>query len=231
MLELPHGAAEIAGIAFRTADLHHRVAGQVRHEMFRHANRPHARTAAAMRNRERLVQVQVADVRADRRRARQPHLRVHVRAVHVDLAAELVDDGADLADALLEDAIRRWIRHHQRGERVLVLLRFRAQVVQLDVTGVVTRDDDHLQAGHTRAGGVRAVRRRRDQDDVALRVAAVAMVGADDHQTRELALRAGVRLQRHAGEPGDLAERAPRARRIPARSPAPARPERTDASC
>ena len=49
--------------------------------------------------RERLVQVQVADVGADRRRARQPDLRVHVRAVHVDLAAVLVDDRADVLDA------------------------------------------------------------------------------------------------------------------------------------
>ena len=73
--------------------------GQVRRQVRGHADRSHARAAAAVRDRERLVQVQVADVGADRRRARQPDLRVHVRAVHVDLAAVLVDDGADLADA------------------------------------------------------------------------------------------------------------------------------------
>ena len=64
--------------------------------MRRHADRPHARAAAAVRNAERLVQVDVADVGADRRRAREPDLRVHVGAVHVHLAAVLVHDRADV---------------------------------------------------------------------------------------------------------------------------------------
>ena len=105
MLALPHGAAEIAGNRLVAADLHDRVPRQIRREVRRHGDRPHARAAAAVRNRERLVQVQVADVGADRRRARQPDLRVHVRAVHVDLPAVLVDDRADLLDVLLEHAV------------------------------------------------------------------------------------------------------------------------------
>ena len=43
-------------------------------------------------------------------------LGVHVRAVHVDLAAVRVDDRADLLDALLEDAVGRRIGDHQRGQ-------------------------------------------------------------------------------------------------------------------
>ena len=65
--------------------------------MLRHADRAHARAAAAVRDAERLVQVQMADVGADVARAARPTMRVHVRAVHVDLAAVLVDDLADLA--------------------------------------------------------------------------------------------------------------------------------------
>ena len=84
-----------------------RMARQIRRQMRGHANRSHPGAAAAVRNRERLVQVQVADVGADRRRARQPDLRVHVGAVHVHLAAVLVDDRADLADVVLEHAVRR----------------------------------------------------------------------------------------------------------------------------
>ena len=57
------------------------------------ADRAHARAAAAVRDAEGLVQVEVADVGADSRPGRQrPDLRVHVGAVHVDLAAVLVDD-------------------------------------------------------------------------------------------------------------------------------------------
>ena len=109
------------------------MAGQIRRQMRGHADRPHARAAAAVRDAERLVQVQVADVGADRRRAGEPDLRVHVRAVHVDLAAVLVDDRADVLDALLEHAVRRRIRHHQRRQPIAVLLGLRLQVVDVDV--------------------------------------------------------------------------------------------------
>ena len=70
------------------------------------ADGTHPRTAAAVRDAERLVQVQVTDVSADIRRAAQPDLRVHVGAVHVHLAAVLVHDRADLPDRLLEHAVR-----------------------------------------------------------------------------------------------------------------------------
>ena len=75
--------------------------------MLRHADRAHARTAAAVRDAERLVQVEMADVGADVARPAEADHRVHVRAVHVDLAAVLVHDLADLADRLLEHAVRR----------------------------------------------------------------------------------------------------------------------------
>ena len=92
MLALPHGAAETAGIAFLAAHLHDRMARQIGREMLRHRDRAHAGAAAAVRDRERLVQVQMTDIGADRGRAGEPHLRVHVGAVHVDLSAVLVDD-------------------------------------------------------------------------------------------------------------------------------------------
>ena len=75
-----------------------------------------ALTAAAVGDAERLVQVEVADVGAEVAGAAQPDLRVHVGAVHVHLAAVLVDDVAHLGDRLLEDAVRRRVRDHQRRE-------------------------------------------------------------------------------------------------------------------
>ena len=90
-----------------------RMAGQKLDEMFRHADRPDARAAAAVRNAKRLVQIQMADVRADVAGAAEADLRVHVRAVHVNLAAVRVDDLADLADGFLEHAVRGRIGDHQ----------------------------------------------------------------------------------------------------------------------
>ena len=95
MLAEPHGAADTASNRLRPANADDRMAWQKRREMCRHANWSHAGSAAAVRNRKRLVQVQMADVCADRRGTRQPDLRVHVRAVHVHLTADSVNDGAD----------------------------------------------------------------------------------------------------------------------------------------
>ena len=72
--------------------------------------------------------------------------------------------------------------------------------------------------------------RRRDEHDVAVRVAAIAVVGADHHQAGELALRAGVGLQRHRGKAGDLAQRGFEIREDLGVALRLRRPARTDAS-
>ena len=58
---------------------------------------------------------------------------------------------------------------------------------------------------------------------VAVRVAARAMLGADHEQPGILALRAGVRLQRHRGEPGDLGQLVLELLEHAGRSPPPGR--------
>ncbi len=89
MLALPHGRRGDRRYRPVATDLHHGMSWQEGRKMGCHGDRTHARTAAAMRNRKRLVQVEMADIRADCRRARQPDLRVHVGAVHVHLTAVL----------------------------------------------------------------------------------------------------------------------------------------------
>ena len=121
MLALPHGAADTAGTPEAPPVGTSAWPRQERRQMRGHADRPHPRPAAAVRDGERLVQVQVADVGADRRRAGQAHLRVHVRPVHVHLAAVRVDDRADVLDVLLEDAVRRRVGDHQARQAVAVL--------------------------------------------------------------------------------------------------------------
>jgi hypothetical protein len=67
MLALPHGAAETGcpPPAAPAHARHHRAARQEGRQMRGHADRPHAGAAAAVRNAEGLVQVQVADIGAD----------------------------------------------------------------------------------------------------------------------------------------------------------------------
>ena len=103
------------------------------------------------------MQVEVTDVRADRRGTRQPDLSIHVGAVHVYLTAVLVDDGADVADLLLEHAVRRGIGHHQRCQRIPMLRRPRAKIGEIDVAVAVARHHHDPQPSHRRARRVRAV--------------------------------------------------------------------------
>jgi hypothetical protein len=59
-----------------------------------------------MRDAERLVEVQMADIRPDIRRAAQSDLRIQVGAIHVNLAAMGVDDFTNLFDGFFKNAVR-----------------------------------------------------------------------------------------------------------------------------
>lgn len=64
-----------------------------------HGNRTHARTAAAMRNAEGLVQIQVGNVGTEAAWLGQPDHRVHIGAVQIYLAASGMNQIANLYDA------------------------------------------------------------------------------------------------------------------------------------
>src|SRR4051812_25790971 len=87
-------------------------------QMFGHSDWTHARSTAAMWNAESLVQIEVANVGSDIAGPTEPDLRVHVRAVHVNLATVRVHDLANLADGRLENAVRGRVGHHQGGQIV-----------------------------------------------------------------------------------------------------------------
>ncbi|MCY1406433.1 hypothetical protein D9M71_217000 [compost metagenome] len=168
-----------------------------------HADRPHARPAAAVGNAEGLVQVHVRDVGADIRRARQAHLGVEVGAIHVHLPAVAVDNLADLADALFVHTVGRGIGGHQAGELAAGLLGLALEVFEIDVAGLVAVDDHHPHARHLRRGRVGAVGRGGNQADVAMPLAAALVVAADGEQPGVLALGAGVGLHADGVESGD----------------------------
>ena len=131
----PNGAADTGPTG--AAAVAEGMARQIGRQMRLDADRAHARAAAAMRNAERLVQVEMADIGAVIAGPRQPDLRVHVGAVEIDLSAMAVNDVADLADMLLEHAVRRGIGDHDGGEVVAVLVRLGAEIVDVDVAARV----------------------------------------------------------------------------------------------
>ena len=169
-----------------------------------HGDRPRAGAAAAVRLRERLVQVEVDDVEAHVAGPGDAHHRVQVRAVVVERRPRVVHDPGDLLDVAVEQAERVRVREHQAGDVVAGL---RAQVVHVHAAVLRGADLHDLVAGHRHRRRVRAVRRVGGQHLGAL-LAAVLVVGARQQEPRQLAVRPGARLERHVRQPRDLAERS-----------------------
>ena len=163
--------------------------------MRRDADRPDTGSAPAMRDAEGLVKVQMADIGAEFRQRAMPDKGVQVGPVDIDLATCLMDDGAQLDDRFLEHAMRRGVGNHDRRQRISVRLGFRLQILDIDIAVIIAFHDDDLHAGHRGRGRVGAVRRLRDQADIAMPLAARFMVARDRQQAGELTLRAGIRLQ------------------------------------
>ena len=120
------------------------------------------------------MQIEMADIGAVVAGPRQPDLRIQVGAVEIDLPAMGVHDVADLADVLLEHAMRGGIGDHQGGEVLRVLFRLGAQIGDVDIAPAVAGDHHDLHAGHLGGGRIGAVRGGGDQADVAVRLAAAA---------------------------------------------------------
>ncbi len=89
-----------------TVNLHHAVSRHKRGQVRFDANRSHTRTAAAVRNAEGFMQIQVRDIRADIARRGDADLRIHVRAIQINLTAILMHDLAHFADGLFINAVR-----------------------------------------------------------------------------------------------------------------------------
>ncbi|CAI6084484.1 unnamed protein product [Clonostachys chloroleuca] len=181
-----------------------RVAWEEGGEVAADANGTYSRAAAAVGDAEGLVEVEVADVGADVAGAAEADLGVHVGAVHVDLAAVLVDDAADLLDLGLEDAKGAGVGDHDGGDVLGVLLALGLEVGDVEVARLgVALDGDDLHADHGGACGVGAVGGDGDEADVSVRLAAALVVGLDGAEAGELTLGAGVGLQADLVEAGD----------------------------
>ena len=180
-----------------------RMTRQVRLEGCGAADRADARTAAAVRHGEGLVEVEVAHVRADVARIGEAHLGIHVGAVHVEESAMAVDDVHDLADADLEDAMRGRVGDHHAGQRVACSGGFFGQFFDVDIAILVAAHQDDVVAGHGCGGGVGAVGGSRDDHYAPAAAAVGVQVAADGHQARILAGSTAVGLQGAAVKAGD----------------------------
>ncbi|CAM4411085.1 hypothetical protein PARU111607_17590 [Palleronia rufa] len=171
-----------------------------------HPDRTHAGAAAAVRDAERLVQVQVAHIGTDLARLHQPDHGVEVRPVQIDLPAVGMGDVADLSDGLLEHAMGRGVGYHAGRQSVPGGRGLGAEILHVDVAAGGAVHHDHLHAGHLRAGRVGPVGVHRNQTYVPVARAIGLVEGADGQQPGVFPLSARVRLHRHGVIAGDRAE-------------------------
>ena len=182
------------------------MARQERREVRADGHRTDARPTTAVRNAERLVQVQMRHIGAELPRRRKSDHRIHVGAVDIDLPAIGMDDFAKVANAFFEHTVRRWVGDHDGRQPRPMLFRFRAQVVEIDVAVGIAGDDDHLHPHHLRRCRIGSMRRRRDEAHVAAAAIGSArfMPRLDDQEAGVFALRSRIRLQRHRCVPRRL---------------------------
>ncbi|MNE25727.1 hypothetical protein D3C80_1190640 [compost metagenome] len=112
------------------------------------ADRPHARTAAAMRNAEGLVQVEVGNVRTDIAGTGKADHGVHVGAIKIDLTTVFVGDLANLANRLLEHTVSGRVCDHAAREVFRILLCFCTEILDVNVTVVPHLHRHHFHADH-----------------------------------------------------------------------------------
>ena len=186
--------------AFRLADEGQR---RERGKTARQNHRTGARSAAAMRGGEGLVQVDVHRIDAQIPRPRLADDGVEVGAVAVEIGIGGVDGRGNLHDVPLEQPAGVRVGQHDGGNVAVILrnrLLHRGQIHRAVVLGV---DGDDLEAEQRSGGRVGAMGTFRHQHD--LRITARSdMRGLDCHHAALLAMGTGLRAHGDGGGAGQL---------------------------
>ena len=94
------------------AHINDSVRGQERNQMFGNADWTYTRTSAAMGNAKSFMQIEMTNINAELSRTTESDLGVHVRSIHVNLAAVGVNDFGKVFDRFLEYSVGGWIGNH-----------------------------------------------------------------------------------------------------------------------
>ncbi|MPM62877.1 hypothetical protein SDC9_109755 [bioreactor metagenome] len=151
--------------------------------MLSHANRANTRSATAVRDSKCLVQVQVANIGANGSGIGNPHLGVHIRAIHIHLSARLVDNVAHLLDFYFKNTVRGRISDHECGEIVAMYFYFFPQIIHIDVSFLIRCHRNRGKTGLYRTCGIGSMCRSGDKYCFTMSLANAFQVAGDDHQS------------------------------------------------
>ncbi len=130
-------------------------------------NRSHARPTTAVGDAEGLVEVKVAYISSDFLRLAQSHLGIQVGAIHVDLAAGVVNQLADRLNIFLKHAISRRVGNHDclvlkcfeiyTCNSVCILGNLVLQVNKVKIPSGIALDNNNFKTAHCRRGRIGAM--------------------------------------------------------------------------
>src|SRR5262245_18097824 len=164
------------------------MAGKKGSQMTGNCNRTHPWSATPVGNAKRLVQIQMTDIRADVAGPTNPNLRIHIRAIHIDLAAVGMNDLANAPDIGLEYPVRGWVGQHQGRQPLPMLRSLGFKVLQIYIALCIAGHGHNRHPDHGRAGWIGSMSRDGDEADVAMKFALAPMICPDNHQSRILPL-------------------------------------------
>ena len=160
-----------------------------------------------MRRRERLVQVDVHHVEAHVARPAYTEHRVQVGSVVIHQSAAVVDELRNLRYLGLEEAERVGVGHHHGGDSVAAQRTDALEVSQVDGAVGLGLHFYYFQAADGGRSRIGAVSRVGHDDLLALQVTPRAVIVVDGHQSRQLAVGTGVRLEGEVSQARQFAER------------------------
>ena len=175
-------------------------------EALAHTDGTGAGTTATMRRGERLVEVDVHHVEAHVAGAADAKHRVEVGTVVVHQRAAVVDEAGNLGNLILEETEGVGVGHHHRGD---VGSEERFEILDIDTALGIALYLDDLESADGSRGGVGAVGGVGYDDLAAGGVAALLVIGTDDHQARQLTVGTGAGVEGEVGHSREGGEGLP----------------------
>ena len=125
------------------------------------------------------------------------YLSIHIRAIHINLSTILVYNFANSTNPLLKHTKSTGIRNHNRRQLVLVISRLFLQILHIEIPLIIALDSNNVHSCHGCGSWVCPVCRDRDEADISMFLTSRFMVCANDPETSQFSLSAGVLLQRN----------------------------------
>ena len=113
------------------------MTGEKWQQMLTHTDGANPWATAAMGNTERLVKVEMADIRPEGPWSADTDLSVEIGAIEIHLSSMVMNEAADLTDSGLKHPVGGGIADHQPRQDIGMLRKLVAQVIDINIALVI----------------------------------------------------------------------------------------------